>query len=406
MKLAALDVLVVGNPPPGFGGRYFIFVKVTTACGIIGWGEVYAAAVGPKAMRAVIGDVFARHMEGESPENIERMFRRVYSSGFTQRPDPTVMGAFSGLEIACWDILGKAHGRPVHALWGGRMRDRLRAYTYLYPQPGEDAAAFYNDPGASAAQAARLVAEGFTAVKFDPAGAYSVEGGRQPLVAELDRSEAFCREIRAAVGDRADLLFGTHGQFTTSGAIRLARRIEGYDPLWFEEPIPPDNAAEMGRVAAAVRMPVAAGERLATKAEFAALLRAGGAAIVQPSLGRVGGLLEARKIAALAEGFNAQVAPHLYAGPIAWAAGIQLAASIPNFLILETIGDGGGFQAELLVAPLRVEDGHVRLPDGPGLGVEIDEAVARAHPWTGSRLHLEMAEAPPDPRGSERFGGG
>lgn len=406
MQLADLDVIVTGNPPPGFGGRYFVFVKLVTACGIVGWGEVYAATVGPAAMRAVIGDVFARHMEGEDPENVELMFRRAYSAGFSQRPDPTVMGAFSGLEIACWDILGKARGRPVHALWGGRMRSRLRAYSYVYPGAGQDPATFYGDADASAAEAARMVeADGFTAVKFDPAGAYSIHGGRQPSVADLDRSEAFCRAMRAAVGDRADLLFGTHGQFTTAGAIRLARRIEPFDPLWFEEPVPPDNALEMGRVAAATRVPVAAGERLTTKHEFAALLRAGGAAILQPSLGRVGGLLEARKIAAMAEGFNAQVAPHLYAGPIAWAAGAQLAASIPNFLILETIGTGGGFHAALVDRAWDWDDGHVRLPDRPGLGLELNEAVARAHPWTGDRLHLEMSPEPPDPRGAPFAGG-
>jgi L-alanine-DL-glutamate epimerase-like enolase superfamily enzyme len=177
MKLRDLEVLVVGNPPPGFGGRYFIFVKLTTDDGIVGWGEVYAATVGPEAMRAVIADVFARHMEDENPENVELMFRRAYSAGFTQRPDPTVMGAFSGLEIACWDILGKARGRPVHSLWGGRVWERLRSYTYLYPGPGEESAAFYNDPDASAACAKRMVEAGFTAVKFDPAGAYTIRGG-------------------------------------------------------------------------------------------------------------------------------------------------------------------------------------------------------------------------------------
>jgi galactonate dehydratase len=407
VKLADLEVIVTGNPPPGFGGRYFLFVRVTTACGIVGWGEVYAATVGPDAMRAVIGDVFARHMEGEHPGNIEIMFRRVHSAGFSQRPDPTVMGAFSGLEIACWDILGKALDRPVHALWGGRVRDRLRAYSYLYPGPGQDPGVFYADPDASAETAARMVErDGLTAVKFDPAGAYTILGGHQPALADLDRSEAFCRRIRDAVGDRADLLFGTHGQFTTAGAIRLGRRIERYDPLWFEEPVPPDNPAEMARVAAAVRVPVAAGERLATKYEFAQLLRAGGAAILQPALGRVGGLLEARKVAAMAEGFNAQVAPHLYAGPIAWAAAVQLGASIPNFLLLETIGTGGGFHAALLDRPLHWDDGFVRVPDGPGLGVELNEALARAHPWTGDALHLEMSQDPPDPRGRGRFAGG
>lgn len=406
MKLADLEILVVGNPPPGFGGRYFMFVRLTTACGITGWGEVYAATVGPKAMTAVIEDVFARHMAGENPENVELMFRRVYSAGFTQRPDPTVTGAFSGLEIACWDIMGKARDRPVHALWGGRVWDRLRSYTYLYPGVGETAATFYNDPDASAACALRMVEMGFTAVKFDPAGAYTIRGGHQPSMADLDRSEAFCRTIRAAVGDRADLLFGTHGQFTTSGAIRMARRIAPYEPLWFEEPVPPDNPLEFARVAAQSPIPIATGERLSTKAEFATLLRSGGVGILQPSLGRVGGLLEARKIAAMAEGFNAQVAPHIYDGPIAWAASIQLAASIPNFLILESIQTGGGFYGSLLKQPIRWEDGYVHPPEGPGLGVEINEAVARAHPYTGDRLHLEMSQDPPDPRGGTPFAGG
>ena len=403
MKLADLDTIIVGNPPPGFGGRYFILVKLTTACGITGWGETYAATIGPEAMQAVIADVFARHMEGENPENIELMFRRTYSAGFTQRPDPTVMGAFSGLEIACWDILGKARDRPVHALWGGRLRERLRAYTYLYPEPHEDPATFYNDPDASAAAAARRIAEGWTALKFDPAGPYTIHGGHQPAPADLDRAEAFCRAIRAAVGTRADLLFGTHGQFTPSGAVRLARRIAPFDPLWFEEPIPPDAPLDLAQVAAQSPVPIATGERLTTKAEFATLLRAGGAGILQPSLGRVGGLMEARKIAALAEGFSAQIAPHLYAGPVAWAAAIQLAASIPNFLLLETVQTP--FHAALIRGAITVEDGHVRPPSGPGLGIDLDEALARAHPWTGTRLHLEMQPDPPDPRGA-RFGGG
>jgi galactonate dehydratase len=181
----------------------------------------------------------------------------------------------------------------VHALWGGRLNERLRAYSYLYPDAGQDPATFYNDPDASAEVAARMVADGWTAVKFDPAGPYTIRGGHQPAMADLDRAEAFCRRVREAVGDRADLLFGTHGQFTTAGAIRLARRIEPYDPLWFEEPVPPDNALEMAPVARAVRVPVSGGERLSTKAEFATLLRAGGVAIAaaepRPGRGPAGG---------------------------------------------------------------------------------------------------------------------
>ena len=143
MKLKDLEIIITAPPAPGWGGRYWILVKLTTDDGITGWGECYATSVGPDAMRAVIEDVFMRHMAGENPENIELMLRRAYSSGFTQRPDLTVMGAFSGLEIACWDILGKARGRPVWALLGGRMNSRIRAYTYLYPLAHHDISAFF-----------------------------------------------------------------------------------------------------------------------------------------------------------------------------------------------------------------------------------------------------------------------
>jgi galactonate dehydratase len=404
MRLDGLKIFVVAPPAPGWGGRYWIVVKLTTACGIVGHGEVYAAAVGPAAMRAVIEDVFARHMAGQDPARVEWLFRRVYYSGFTGRPDPTVMGAFSGLEIACWDILGKALDRPVHALLGGAVDRRLRAYTYLYPDRGEDEARFWSDPAAQARVAAARAAEGWTALKFDPAGPYTVRGGHQPALADLALSEAFCRAIRDAVGDRADLLFGTHGQFTPEGAIRLGRRLEPFDPLWFEEPVPPDNPDAMARVARAVRIPVAAGERLTTVAEFAALLRAGGAAIVQPATGRAGGIWQTRKIAILAEAHGAQIAPHLYAGPVEWAANCHVAAACPNLLTVETIDTP--FHRALIGDTLRVEGGFVTLSDAPGLGIAFDEALALAHPYAGDRLHLEMQDAPCRYDAPNRFGGG
>jgi L-alanine-DL-glutamate epimerase-like enolase superfamily enzyme len=394
VKLSELEIFVVGNPPPGWGGRYFVFVKVTASNGLVGYGEVYSASVGPEAMRAVIQDVFERHMAGENPENTEMMFRRAYSSGFTQRPDLTVMGAFSGLEMACWDILGKAHERPVYALLGGLMNERIRSYSYLYPLAHHDLNAFWNDPQMTAESAADMVEQGFTAVKFDPAGPYTVRGGHQPSLSDIERSVTICQRIRETVGNRADILFGTHGQFTTAGAIRLARRLEPYDPLWFEEPCPPDNLLEFANVAKQCRIPVATGERLTTKAEFATLLRTGGVAILQPALGRSGGILETKKIAAIAESFNAQVAPHLYAGPVEWAANIQLAANIPNLLMVETIQTGGDFHRQLIGDTIRWEDGYIVPPTAPGLGIEFDEALARAHPWQGTGLHLEMQEAP------------
>jgi L-alanine-DL-glutamate epimerase-like enolase superfamily enzyme len=345
-------------------------------------------------------------MQGESPENIELMYRRVYSSGFTQRPDPTVMGAFAGMEIACWDILGKARNRPVWALLGGKMNQRLRTYTYLYPEPGQDASEFWVNPDWQGEAAARCAKEGFTAVKFDPAGPYTIRGGHNPAMSDITRSVAFCRAIREGVGDSADLLFGTHGQFSTPGAIRMGRELEPYNPLWYEEPIPPDNLLEFAEVARQVRIPLATGERLSTKAEFGTLLRAGGVKILQPALGRLGGIMEAKKLAAIAEIFNAEMAPHLYCGPVEWAANIHLATSIPNLLMIETIQKGGDFHLKLIGHTVVWEDGYVIPPETPGLGIAFDEDLARAHPFNGEGLHLQMQEAPCDYRHGNRFEGG
>jgi galactonate dehydratase len=404
MKLQDLDIIVTAPPAPGWGGRYWILVKVTTDTGVTGWGECYASSVGPDAMRAVISDVFERHMQGENPEDIEKMFRRAYSSGFTQRPDLTVMGAFSGLEIACWDILGKDRDRPVYALLGGKMNERIRAYTYLYPLPHHDMTEFWISPEMAAESAADAVARGYTAVKFDPAGPYTMRGGHMPAMSDISRSASFCKAIREAVGDKADLLFGTHGQFNTAGAIRLGQALEPYSPLWFEEPTPPDHIEDMARVARAVRIPVATGERMTTKAEFSAVLRAGAAEILQPALGRAGGIWEMKKVAAIAEVFNAQIAPHLYAGPVEWAANIHLAASIPNILMAETIETP--FHDALIRGTIRVEDGFITPPTAPGLGIDVDEDLARAHPFTGEGLHLQMQDEPCDYVNGNAFEGG
>ena len=404
MKLHDLDVIVTAPPDSGRGGRYWLLVKITSSNGIVGWGECYASSVGPDAMVAVIRDVFERHMEGESPENIELMFRRAYSSGFTGRPDPTAIGAFSGLEIACWDILGKARNRPVWALLGGCVNDRIRAYSYLYPLDHHEEQAFWTSPELAAEAAAAYLAEGYTALKFDPAGPYTIRGGHMPALTDIALSAAFCHAVREAVGDRADLLFGTHGQFTAAGAIRLARAIERFDPLWLEEPIPPDNVRELAKVASATSIPVATGERLCTKAEFAAVLRAGGASILQPALGRAGGIWEAKKIATMAEVFSAQIAPHLYAGPIEHAANVHLASSIPNFLLCETITTP--FHAALINDALPVEEGFVSAPQEPGLGIEVNEDLARSHRYAGSGLHLEMQESPCDYVNGNAFAGG
>ncbi len=395
MKIKDLKVFIVGTPPLEWGGRYFTFVKLTTDNGIVGYGEVYCATFGPKALQAMIEDVFNRYVAGSNPFELEALWRRVYGSGYTMRPDVSLMGVLSGLEIALWDIIGKALNKPIYDLIGGRVHEKLRAYTYIYPDrsKGQDDSIFW-DAEKSAERAAEYVKQGFTGIKFDPAAPYSAFDPRQPSLESIELCVKFCKLMREAVGTKADLLFGTHGQFTASGAIRFAKKIEPYDPLWFEEPTPPDRPEEMALVARGTSIPIATGERLTTKYEFGRVLELRAASILQMALGRVGGIMEAKKIAAMAEVNYAQIAPHLYAGPIEGAANVQFSATLPNFLILESIEQWAGFHSKLLKKPIRWEQGYVIPSTEPGLGVELNEEVALAHPYTGDRLHLEMNDRP------------
>ena len=390
MKIAAMQSHIVAVPPPHIGGMYWIFVSLQTHCGIEGVGEVYASTFHPEVMVKVLDDVFDRYLKGHDPHHIERFFRECYSSGFTQRPDLTMMGACSGLEMACWDIIGKAAGKPVYELIGGKVHDKLRCYTYLYPtnSKGEHD---YDCPDLAVECALKNMEQGFTALKFDPAGPYSAYSGHQISLKTLARSEDFCRKIRAAVGNHCDLLFGTHGQMTPASAIRLAQRLEPYDPLWFEEPVPPGQAEAMAQVAAKTSIPIATGERLTTKYEFHDVLKHQAASILQMNLGRVGGILEAKKIAALAEVYYCQIAPHLYNGPIGAAASIQLATATPNFLIQESIGTWDGFHAEVVQEKIDWQKGYIIPNTKPGLGIELNMEVVKANsPYTCKSLHLMM----------------
>ena len=393
MKIVSAKTFVVGTPAPHDGGAFWVFVKLTTDSGVEGIGEVYAVPFHPAVVEKMINDVVERYVIGTSPFDIEALWRRAYSAGFTQRPDVSMMAILSGIETACWDIMGKETNQPVYNLLGGKVRDRVRTYTYIYPAPGADNSV-YSNADISCERAASYIKEGFTALKFDPAGPYSAFDPRQLSLEMLDFTEKFVKQLREAVGNKVDLLFGTHGQMTPAGAIKLAKKLEKYDLLWFEEPTPPDMPEEMARVAAATSIPIATGERLSTKYEFARVLRHNAAAILQPAIGRVGGIMETKKIAAIAETHYAQLAPHLYAGPIEAAANLHVDLSIPNFLIQESIGKMGNFHANLLKKPLPWENGYFLPTVDPGLGVELNEEVAAANPYTGKGLHLEMHQVP------------
>ena len=391
MKIKDFKTFIIGNPPPSFGGKYWIFLKLTTDTGIIGFGEAYAIPFHPNVAVKMIEDICERYVVNENPFQIEKLWRKIYSSGYTQRPDISISGVLSAIEIALWDIVGKEVNQPIYNLLGGKINDRLRTYTYLYPKP-EDKSDVYQDADLAAQRALEYQALGFDAVKFDPIGRYTINDPRDLTLEELDHAENFVRAIRTAVGKSCDILFGSHGQMTPASAIRLAKRIEKFDPMWLEEPTPPANITAMASIAKKINIPVATGERLTTKYEFIALLKEEAASIIQMNLGRVGGILEAKKIAAIAEASYAQVAPHMYCGPIIAAANVQVAASISNFLIIEGIETWSGFDASLIIDPLKWEDGYIVPSDKPGLGIEINENKLEEYPYNENKLHLEMSD--------------
>ena len=394
MQVEKLNTYIVATPEPHIGGMYWIFLSIETKCGILGIGEVYSASFHPEVVVKGISDVFERYLKGYDPHHVERFYRECYSSGFTQRPDLTMMGVLSGLEMACWDIIGKEANKPIYELIGGKVHEKLRSYTYLYPKDN-NGELNYEDPELGAQSAIELMQQGFSAIKFDPAGPYSSYSGHQISLSRLKHSESYCQRIREAVGDQCDILIGTHGQLTPASAVRLAKRLERFDPLWFEEPVPPGQSSAMAQVAKKTKIPVATGERLTTKYEFFDVLKNNAASIIQMNLGRVGGILEAKKIASIAEVYYAQIAPHLYNGPIGAAASIQLSTATPNFLIMESIMTWGGFHAEVLTESINWNNGNIIPSAKPGLGIELNfEVVESNSPYKGKKLHLSMDQKP------------
>lgn len=397
MKLKDIKTWAVANPDFYRGGTHWIFLKITTDNGISGYGEVYGVPFAADVVCRMIEDVFERQVEGRSPFDIENIWRIIYSTGFTQRPDLSTGGVLSGIEIACWDIIGKALNQPIHRLMGGKVHERLRSYTYLYPyQPRDemDAAKFHGEVESAPAQLQHYMDMGFTAVGFDPVMPMGSFDPRQLSLEDLDKAEKMTAALREVAGTKCDLMIKTHGQTTTSSAIRLAKRLEKFDPLWFEEPVPPGNSKEMARVAQATSIPISGGERLVSRFEIAPMFEAQAVHILQPALSRVGGILEGKKLAAMAEAHYVQFAPHLFAGPIEALANIQLSAALPNFLILESIEDFQGMYRDLLKTPINWEDGYVTVSDEPGLGHEFNEEVADANPFTSNFVFPPMVEVP------------
>ena len=374
MQVTAIKTFLVGNIPPYLGGRYFFFIKLCTDEGIEGLGEVSPARPGRETIQIEVVETLARHFViGADPFQIERLWQNIYSRDHDFRhPSFETTAALSALEMACWDIVGKAVGQPIYNLLGGRYHHKLRAYAYM---PGRGINLTPKKAGEIAAQ---LVANGHTATKFDPFRPLFPAPRDIPLQ-EIQRAEAIFASIRDAVGGDLEVAIGTHGQMSTASAIRIAKILEPYHPFWFEEPVAPENVSEMARVAAHTSIPIATGERLLTRYEFVELLQKQAAQIIQMDVGQCGGILESKKIAAMAEGHLALIAPHMYCGPIAAAAAIQVATCSPNFLIQEF--NGTTLHSDLLLEPIVFENGYIVPPSGPGLGVELNEQVVATHPY-------------------------
>ena len=382
MRVTGAEAILVRPPAGTLGGTLWTFVKLVTDTGIVGWGEAQMSAntgvaYGPASLAGLVEEMCSFAVIGEDPARISWIMQRLYEGPCLHYPDATLLGIMSAIDMCLWDIVGKDVGRPVYALLGGRVRDRLRAYTYMGALPKVE-----DDP---LENLACWVERGLTGLKVDPIGQDRLAGvweqakpGILSLPALRDAERRFA-EMREVVGDRCDLMVGTHGQMSAAGAIRLARVLEPYEPLWFEEPVPPDQVSEMVRVARSTTIPIATGERLTNRYEFARVLEQQAAHVLQFDLGRCGGISEAKAIADMGQAYYAHVAPHLWGGPIVAAASIQIDMCCHNFLIQESIGDWSGFHADLLHEPIEWRDGFIVPSDRPGLGYELNEKVAREH---------------------------
>jgi galactonate dehydratase len=367
--------------------RNWVFVKVETdTAGLTGWGE---ASLEWKT-RAVVGAVedLKPFLLGDDPTRIERIYQKLYRQPFF-RPGVIGQSAISGIEQACWDILGKSLNVPVYKLLGGAVRDRVRMYTHL---GGGDMSAVYEsfDPGRIIELARRVVESGYTAVKvvFVP---YS-----EPLMGlpPVLKFAGVMAKLRDAVGPRVDIMIDFHGRTWPATAISYINAIAEYGPYFCEEPVPPENIDALAEVRRAVHVPIATGERLVGRHQFREVLEKQAAHVIQPDLCHCGGLLEAKKIAAMAEAYYVGVAPHNPLGPIANAAALHFALSTPNFLIQEDMLSDVPWRWEVVESSLKTEQGYWLPTEAPGLGVTVNEKAAAAHPF--AQEILQSAVYAPD----------
>jgi galactonate dehydratase len=369
LRITDVSTVVVGAQL-----RNWVFVKVATdEPGLVGWGE---ASLEWKT-RAVVGAVedLAPLVVGQDAHRLEHLWQLMYRAQFFKGGIVT-MSALSGIDQALHDINAKALGVPLYQLLGGAVRERVRMYDHL---GGGASEAVYDQPVVEmfAEQARSSVAAGFDALKILPVPTgRMLEGG-----AALREAEALMGAVRDAVGEDVDVMVDLHGRTTPAMAIQYGLALASLRPWFIEEPCPPENVDAMVEIARALPIPIATGERLTTRFGFRELLEKRACAVIQPDVCHCGGISELKRIAAMADTYYVSVAPHNPLGPIATAVNIHFALSTPNFLIQEVMRADVPWRNEVVDDPLRIVGGHVLPPTRPGIGVEVDESAAAAHPY-------------------------
>lgn len=363
----------------------WMFLKIETDEGICGWGEPVVEGRARTVETAV--NEFRPMLIGADPLKIEHLWQGMYRRTF-YRGGPILCSAISGIEMALWDIKGKYYNMPVYEMLGGAYRDKVRMYGHLKPtgHPGD-----FPIPDMLKITDKRL-ADGFTVMK------YSIIPPIKPIdnMEMVDKVVERFAAVRERVGKKVDIAIDFHGRVSPAMSIRLLKALEPYYPLFVEEPVLPENVDEMVRVSRSTTIPIAAGERLFTKFGFRELIEKQAVSVVQPDLCHCGGIFEARKIAAMAETYYMQIAPHNPLGPISLAACMQLDACVPNLLAQEHPGmpDHADLGVGILKTPFKIEDGYIRIPEGPGLGIEVDEDKLDALRFDGTwdTPHLEFED--------------
>ena len=361
MKITSVRAVPTSNSTTNIVTRNFVFVKIETDEGITGWGE---ATSGPRAVATMI-DEFGKVITGRDPMEIEKHWQTLYHH-FHVRGGVVQMSAISGIEMALWDIKGRALGAPVYELLGGKVRDRIWTYG-RWDGP---------TPERSVENAMNHIEQGLTALKGDPFEHRGIFSDRDSENLAIEKMRA----VREAVGDEIELFVEVHGRLAPSDAIRIGRRLEEFRPFFYEEPVPPQNLDALKRVADHVNIPIATGERLLTKFDFAKLLPLHAVDLIQPDIAQAGGILEVKKIAAMAEAYYVGVQPHNCYGPFATMAALHFDACTPNFLIQEG-GIREWFQ-DATIGDFPVQKkGYFGVPPGPGLGVAMNEEWLAMNPW-------------------------